>query len=106
MNVTDEHFARIFHKTSGGRNKAGCLPKCCTPITRMNKLRKRFMNTLREKALRSAKNVFFRQHIAVYHVESRAFHVKQRKNRQNPRFGCSEQRECPALPEHYLVREP
>lgn len=64
MNVTDEHFARIFHKTSGGRNKAGCLPKCCTPITRMNKLRKRFtqavfMNTLREKALRSAKNVFF-----------------------------------------------
>lgn len=26
------------------------------------------------------------RHIAVYHVESRAFHVKQRKNRQNPRF--------------------
>ena len=84
MNVTDEHFARIFRETFGGRNKARCLPKCCTPTTQMNKLRKRFTqavftNTLREKALRSAKKRFFRQHIAVYHIESRAFHVKQRK---------------------------
>ena len=89
MNVTDEHFARIFRETYGGRNKARCLPKGCTPITRMNKLRKRFTqavftNTLREKALRSAKKRFFRQHIAVYHIESRAFHVKQRKKQEKP----------------------
>lgn len=54
MNVTDEHFARIFRETFSGRNKARCLPKGCTPITRMNKLRKHFTqvvftNTLREK---------------------------------------------------------
>ena len=64
MNVTEAHFARIFRETFGGRNKARCLPKGCTPIARMNKLRKRFTqavftNTLREKALRTAKNDFF-----------------------------------------------
>lgn len=89
MNVTDEHFARIFRETFGGRNKARCLPKGYTPTTQMNKLRKRFTqavftNTLREKALRSAKKQFFRQHIAVYHIESRAFHVKQRKKQEKP----------------------
>lgn len=91
MNVTEAHFARIFHKTSGGRNKAKYLPKCCTPITQMNKLRKHFTqavftNTLREKSPSDGKKRFFWQHIVAHHIESRAFHVKQRKNRKNPRF--------------------
>lgn len=119
MNVTEAHFARIFHKTSGGRNKARCLPKGCTPITRMNKLRKRFTqavftNTLREKALRSAKKRFFRQHIVAHHIESRAFHVKQRKTGKTHAFGCAEQRDCPRYPnttsserpKHYLSAHP
>lgn len=66
MNVTDEHFARIFRETFSGRNKARSLPKSCTPITRMNKLRKHFTqavftNTLREKSPSDGKKTFFRR---------------------------------------------
>lgn len=120
MNVTDEHFARIFRETFSGRNKARCLPKGCTPITRMNKLRKHFTqavftNTLREKSPSDGKKRFFRQHIAMYHIESRAFHVKQRKKQEKPTLLDARSKET-ALhylnsssserPKHYLSAHP
>ena len=38
------------------------------------------------KSPSDGKKRFFWQHIVAHHIESRAFHVKQRKNRKNPRF--------------------
>lgn len=35
------------------------------------------------------------RHIAAYRIESRAFHVKQRKTGETRVFECSEQKDCP-----------
>lgn len=105
MNVTDEHFARIFRETFGGRNKARCLPKGCTPITRMNKLRKHFTqavftNTLREKKpFGRQKTIFSATHRRVSRRIPSVSRETAKKTGKTYAFGCAEQRDFLALPE-------